>query len=190
MTGREKIEAAFSDGGASEIPAVICYEGIYIRDHWDQLTSCPWWYAQSPKLEHQLAWRRDFLAATPQDWFALPPCASRADREAAEIEQRGEDVFLIDRRSGERRKLEPPVVAGWNRQSVAAQATPARLPESVEEIDAAVPLPGEFDADRFAADGRGTSPPRCSKSSAPTSAPSAARPPRCGDATGCGGSRG
>ncbi len=155
MTGREKIEAAFSGGGASEIPAVICYEGIYIRDHWSQLTSCPWWYAQSPKLEHQLAWRRDFLAATPQDWFALPGCASRAEREAAEIQQRGEDVFLIDRRSGERRKLYRPVVAGWSRQAIAAQATPARLPESVEEIDAAVPLPGEFDGDRFAADGRG-----------------------------------
>ena len=102
-----------------------------------------------------MAWGGEFLAATRQDWFALPGCASRADREAAEVEQRGEDVFLIDRRSGERRKLDRPVVAGWNRQSVAAQATPARLPESVDEINAAVPLPGQFDADRFAADGRG-----------------------------------
>ncbi len=35
MTGKEKIEAAFSIDGTPEIPAVICYEGIYIRDRWD-----------------------------------------------------------------------------------------------------------------------------------------------------------
>ena len=154
MTGREKIEAALSGEGAGEIPAVICYEGIYIRDHWDELTSQPWWYAQSPKLEHQLAWRREVLAAAPQDWFALPACASRAEREAVAVEQRGEEVFLIDRRRGSSRKLARPVVSGWDRQAIAAQASPEHLPESIEEIDAAVPLPAEFDAQRFAADGR------------------------------------
>lgn len=41
-----KIEAAFSPGGTMQVPAVICYEGIYVRDHWRRLTSHPWWYAQ------------------------------------------------------------------------------------------------------------------------------------------------
>jgi hypothetical protein len=73
-TGREKIEAALSPHGTAEIPAVICYEGIYTRDHWDQLFDCPWWYSLSPDLEHQLAWRGQLIEKTGQDWFYLTSC--------------------------------------------------------------------------------------------------------------------
>ncbi len=38
MTGRDKIEAAFSVDGTPQIPAVICCEDIYIRDHWARLS--------------------------------------------------------------------------------------------------------------------------------------------------------
>jgi hypothetical protein len=51
MNGKEKIEAAFSKEGTCEIPVVICYEGIFIRDHWDQLTSSPWWYQYETGLD-------------------------------------------------------------------------------------------------------------------------------------------
>jgi hypothetical protein len=54
MTGRQKIESALSESGTSEIPVVICDEGIYIRDHWDQLTDCPWWYQFSSDIVHEL----------------------------------------------------------------------------------------------------------------------------------------
>ena len=57
MRGRERIGAALSPGGSPECAAIIPYEGIYVRDHWEQLTACPWWYARSPRIEHQLAWR-------------------------------------------------------------------------------------------------------------------------------------
>jgi len=33
MTGRKKTEEAMSPGGTRAVPAVICYEGIYVRDH-------------------------------------------------------------------------------------------------------------------------------------------------------------
>ncbi len=73
MTGREKIEAAMSPDGSRELPVVICYEGIFIRDHWGELTSAPWWHQFSPDLEQQLSWRRDVLRATGMDWMDLPP---------------------------------------------------------------------------------------------------------------------
>ena len=41
MTGRERVEAALSPSGTASIPAVLCYEGILVRDHWDELTACP-----------------------------------------------------------------------------------------------------------------------------------------------------
>jgi len=62
MTGREKMEAAFSAGGTPEIPALVPYEDIFIRDHWDELTDLPWWYREAPDLEHQLAWRRKVIS--------------------------------------------------------------------------------------------------------------------------------
>ena len=43
MTGRERIEAALSKDGASKIPVVICYERIFIRDHWAGLTGRAVW---------------------------------------------------------------------------------------------------------------------------------------------------
>ena len=79
MTGRGKMEAALSPEGTSEVPAVVCYEGIYVRDHWRQLTNYPWWYAQAPDIDRQMLWRREAIERTGQDWFALPSFYSRED---------------------------------------------------------------------------------------------------------------
>ena len=72
MTGKQKINAAFSTAGARDIPAVICYEGIFTRDHWRQLTPHPWWYQHAPEIERQMAWRRDVTTKLGEDWFQLP----------------------------------------------------------------------------------------------------------------------
>ncbi len=160
MTGRERIEAAFSPDGAEDIPAVICYEGICIRDHWDQLTSLPWWHQFSSDLEEQLAWRREVIAGLRHDWFRLPDCSARAERAETFIEERGEGVFRINRRTGNEEKLTPPVVGGQGRRPIAS----ARLPETVEQVDASInssrhwdvrQFAGGFDPDRFVAEGRG-----------------------------------
>ena len=87
MTGREKIEAALSPAGTAQIPVVICYEGIYIRDHQDDFAPVPWWYAQAPDLERQLEYRRRVLALTGHDWFDLTPCAPRAERQSLRLEE-------------------------------------------------------------------------------------------------------
>ncbi len=93
MTGKERLEAAFSEEGTDRFPAVIPYEGIYIRDHWKGLTSCPWWYAQSPRIEDQLAWRSEVLPAIGQDWFILPKTPPAAEREALSVEERADGVY-------------------------------------------------------------------------------------------------
>lgn len=67
MTGRQRIEDALSEDGVEEIPVVIPYEGIYIRDHWDQLTSLPWWQRETPSLDLQMVWRREIIGQTGQD---------------------------------------------------------------------------------------------------------------------------
>ena len=154
MTGKEKIEAALSAEGSSEIPVVICYEGIYARDHWDHLTDCPWWYPFSPDLQHQLAWRRDVIARTPQGWLCLPTCLPRAEREALAVEERPEGIFLVNRRSGREDRLVRPLVGGWNPTGVSQSIKPARLPETIRDVDASFPVAERFDAGRFVGAGR------------------------------------
>jgi len=80
VTGRERILAALSPQGSPQAPAAICYEGIYVRDHWDQLTDLPWWYQFESDVDRQVVWRREMLTRTGMDWFELPLGYSRADR--------------------------------------------------------------------------------------------------------------
>ncbi len=153
MTGRSKIEAALSPGGTPAVPAVICYEGIYVRDHWDELTDCPWWYQSSPDVEQQLIWRRDVIERTRQDWFSLPACASRAERAATVIEQRADGVYRVRKHREE--KLTRPVIGGWDPQGVSRQISLDHLPESPGQVDASIRPVDPFDSERFAAEGRG-----------------------------------
>jgi hypothetical protein len=71
------MEAAFSARGTAETPAVLsCYEDIFQRDHWDDLTRQPWWHAGDLDVDRQMLWRREAIANTGEDWFRLPFCAS------------------------------------------------------------------------------------------------------------------
>jgi len=155
MTGREKIEAGLGEAGAREFGVVICYEGIYYRDHWDALTECPWWYARSNDIEHQLAWRSDCIAATPQDWLELREAAPRAEREATRIEVRGDGAWRVDARTGESERLAQPTVGGWAASGAAASVHPAEIARKNEEIERAVPLDPDFDERKFSEEGRG-----------------------------------
>lgn len=155
MTGKEKIDAAFSTDGARETPAVICYEGIYIRDHWEQLTACPWWYKDVPDLEKQIEWRSQVIRNIGQDWFNLPFFYQRTYRGDISIEVRPNGVFEINKSAKEEREIEKPRVSGWADPSRGTQSFhPADPPETPEELDAAIPLPDASDIARFAEDGR------------------------------------
>lgn len=155
MTGREKIEAAFSSGGTRDIPAVICYEGIYVRDHWDQLTARPWWYQHAPDIERQMLWQRDAATKTGQDWFVLPSFYSKEEQRNLTIEERPEGIFLVDRRNGGEEELSPPRVGGWTTDGVVQSIHPDHLIETPDDVASMIPLPSDATASGKVADGKG-----------------------------------
>lgn len=154
MTGREKIEAAFAPDGTPQIAAVICYEGIYLRDHWRHLTAAPWWHQQVPDLEVQMAWRREVIEKIGQDWFYLPRFFSRAERDSFAVEEREGGVFWVNRITGEALPLAEPRIGGWQGGGLHS-VHPARLAESEEEIEALIPEPPAREPEKVREDGRG-----------------------------------
>jgi hypothetical protein len=159
VDGREKIEAALSPEGTAEFGVVICYEGIYIRDHWEQLTDCPWWYAQSPGIAHQAAWMEQVHPAIQQDWLYLETSPSRGYRESHRVVVEADDIYIENKESGEKRWLTEPQVGGWeNMEAIAGGKTSAEwrtqaFPMTPEQIDLALPLYPQFNAPKFRADG-------------------------------------
>ena len=153
ITANPDITAALSAHGARRFAAVIPYEGIFIRDHWGELTACPWWYARSPDLEQQLAWRRDVIARVPQDWCELPDFPPRDVRHKMAIQVRGEEVFHVNRLTGQEIRLLPPQIGGWTTEGPLASIHPARLPQTRDEIAEALPASPEPDAGALRSDG-------------------------------------
>lgn len=153
MTGSERILQALSPEGTAVFPVVVCYEGILVRDHWAKLTSCPWWYLESPAVEHQLAWRKDFFEAITQDWFHLPLCPSHIQRQSSSIEESENAVTLVDMQSGTRRQLDPPVVGGKLIPRDTTSVAGKDIIETHEEIDRRV-APKPLDVRKLREQGR------------------------------------
>ncbi|UCD29602.1 MAG: hypothetical protein JSV03_03730 [Planctomycetota bacterium] len=153
MTGREKIEAAFSVEGSRDLPVVICYESVFLRDHWDQLTKHPWWYLHVSDARQQVAWIRDLIAALDQDWLQMFPWTALEDEEYTTVEVRLAGVFRINKHTGHQEQIPVPRTSGWTAEGVQS-IQPDRLPESFEDIDANIPLPDENDVDRAALEDR------------------------------------
>lgn len=154
MNTIEKFEAAFAPDGTPEIPAVICYENIFARDHWSEITDKPWWYQESPDIDLQIAWLSDFLSATGLDWFRLPLFYSRDERRNIHIENRPEGVYRIDSRTGHEELLEEPRVSGWTVSGQAESPHPQNPADTPEKIDREIPISGVFDPNAITADGR------------------------------------
>lgn len=139
MTGREKIEAAFSLEGTPEFATVIPYEDVYVRDRWDELTGMPWWYAHDPNPEIQVRWRSKVIDALAQDWFVLPLSASPEEVRDIRIEERPDGVFRIDKRTGANVRLERLRIGGWNPYGGVESRSPIYLAQSPDEIDNILP---------------------------------------------------
>ena len=154
MTGREKVKAAFSGEGADEMGVVICYEGIYVRDHWNQLTGAPWWHREVPDMDAQLAWHREVVEKTGMDWFHLPRFFTREARGEVSIEERSDGVYRVDRGTGAETKLVEPQIGGWGGSGLHS-VHPERLVDTVEEIDARIPDPPGASPEGVKMDGSG-----------------------------------
>jgi hypothetical protein len=156
MTGREKIEAAFSVEGTPEFAAVIPYEDVYVRDRWDELTDMPWWYAYDPNPETQVRWRSKIIDALAQDWFILPLGASHEEVRSVRIEERPDGVFRIDERTGANLRLERLRIGGWNPYGDVESRSPTYLAQSPDEIDNILPPCSVPDVDEIVWNGQDT----------------------------------
>ncbi|MCE5249168.1 uroporphyrinogen decarboxylase family protein [bacterium] len=154
MKAWDKIEAAFSPEGTPEIPAVICYESIFVRDHWSAITDKPWWYQHSPDMEHHMAWLRDVIGRTGLDWYMLPTFYSREDRKHISVSVTPEGVFLSDSRTGNRELLHEPRVSGWSVSGGIESVRPETPAQTPEEIDRLIPIEEDYNVGDIVANGR------------------------------------
>ena len=112
MTGYEKMAAAFSSAGAPEIPAVVCYPSLLLRDFWRDATDAPWWSLHETAPDRAAQPRMDIARRTDMDWFQSYPGFSLEDQANLFIETLPDGVFRVDRRTGERIALHPPLKSG------------------------------------------------------------------------------
>jgi hypothetical protein len=132
MTGREKIEAAFSPRGTPEFGAGVCYHGILLRDLWDEITDQPWWVKFDPDpAKASLPWI-DLVRKTGEDWFVLPLGATREEQNDVVLEVSDGVVSYFNRATGERRQLRRPPVGG---EQVAAESEWHPAAEGVTDVD-------------------------------------------------------
>ncbi len=153
MNSREKIESALSPQGSPEFAAVICYEQIYTRDHWHQLTDLPWWYQSSPDLSHAMTWRSQILPGIGQDWMHLPTCCSLAYRQAHKVIEREGRVFLQDADSGAQTELFEPSIGGWEILQHGYTGHVDEIAQTEAELDMLIPKASPFDRETFRAEG-------------------------------------
>jgi len=135
MTGKDKIFAALSRDGTSELPVTIPYEGIYIRDRWDELTDLPWWYLYSPKTEHYMQYMRDVHEKFSHDWISIHRLPDPEDEQNIEVNESGGRVLLTDKRTNDTTELFRPPPGGHDMTNQTDSEKMGDLPETRAEFD-------------------------------------------------------
>ena len=141
MTGRQKILGALSPQGSRELPVVICYPSVFIRDHWKELTSLPWWYLHETDIERQWEWRREVLPKLDLDWYSPPGFLPQAERQRYHIEEHGAGVYRLDAATGQKLKLTRPQVGGWIPGTGIHSVRPQSMARTKEDIALRIPDP-------------------------------------------------
>jgi hypothetical protein len=95
MRSRDRMLAAMETGIQGNFPIVIPYEGIFLRDHWEEVTNRPWWAFHDPNLSTWLEVEGDLLEKVEMDWISCGLCPSKGWREGHRIEGEGSRVFLV-----------------------------------------------------------------------------------------------
>ena len=147
MTGREKFEAAFSADGTPEFPVAQCYHGIFLRDHWEQVTDHPWWALYEPDPVKAAGPWIDLYDKTGEDWFRFSWGTPHQQRDAV-IESTPQGVFRVREATGVRQELRRPPIGG--EQYCVGGPAPAHDVTDADELDAVLDGMG-FAPDRTAA---------------------------------------
>ena len=104
--------AAMTEGLKANFPVVIPYVGIFLRDHWDQVTNQPWWTIHVWDIPARLRVEEDLQRKLDLDWVPCGMCPSREWRENHGVETLGDSVFLMDTLSGERKEIWREPISG------------------------------------------------------------------------------
>lgn len=149
MTGREKIQAALSSQGTDAFAAVTCYQGLFLRDHWEQATDAPWWTSHDPDPSRAAQPWIDMVRRTGEDWFPLRYGHSRQAREDLVIESEGETAWQVNRATGDRTRLHRPPIGGDQPAPGRDRTPPGAGIATPDDLEAALdrvygPRPGAF----------------------------------------------
>jgi uroporphyrinogen-III decarboxylase len=109
---REKMLAAMSGNLDGDFPVVVCYTGILLRDHWEQISTRPWWILEGIDLPGRLAVEEDFQEKLGPDWVTCVMARPRDWRENHEIRCEGGRVFVVDKTTGEKNEIHRPPQGG------------------------------------------------------------------------------
>ena len=150
MTGLEKIAAALSPAGTAATPAVICYEGIFYRDHWAEFPEAPWWALAGGDADQHYAVYAARLARVGQDWYVLPHGPSHHDQAVVRVEPRADGVYRVDTAKGTATRLAEPVVGGGFLDPERGRPCPV-TPDAVDRL---WPVPTGDGYDALVRDGR------------------------------------
>jgi uroporphyrinogen decarboxylase len=91
---------------------VIPYLGIFLRDHWEEVTDELWWSNRDGSIQNHLRVARDLYAALDIDWVAANWGQSRQWREQHSVIQKGENVLLVDEAQGSETEIFKPPPGG------------------------------------------------------------------------------
>lgn len=136
MTGREMLEAAFSPEGSPAFAALICYQSLFLRDHWDECTDAPWWWQFEADPERAAQLWIDMARRTGQDWYLVRLGHSLEERRQLHTEASDDGVFQANRTTGERWQLARPPVSGVQPRPEAKTEPPGHGISDPGELDA------------------------------------------------------
>ncbi len=110
MTSKEKMFAVMDGDEVTEFPVVIPYLGIFLRDHWEEVTEIPWWAVRAGDIETNLQVTRDMQEKLAIDWVPAGSCPSRDWREKHEVKIHGKQPFIVNKETGQEWAIfkEPP----------------------------------------------------------------------------------
>jgi uroporphyrinogen-III decarboxylase len=144
MTPRQRALAALSGSQPDQLPVMVPYQSILIRDHWEQLTRQPWWLLAGYDIE---AFADVIASASDRmgtDIVSVRPCPTQAWRDTHRVEEVDGQVFDVDTQAGTRTPIEQP------RDTTTGGSAPANPIQDVEEVGSRWPL---VTADEMLADG-------------------------------------
>ena len=144
MTGRDKLIGILKGERARAFPVVLPYIGIFLRDHWDEVTRVPWWAVADGNLDASLQVQRDLYDALGIDWVSVGPSQPRSWRERHRVREDGGNAFLVNEETGEETQLHRPQPGGGHGSWQCRVHSP-------EDIDRLAPIP---DLEQASADGR------------------------------------